>query len=383
VQWSVACFVSLSVSVYDHDHDHDNARWTGLLEMTDTQAKSHSPSYWVAGATGFLGSHLVSGLRARGCSVKAVSRRGGQVHGIDVQAVDILDSEAVEQSARGSEGAFLVTGKVSRDRGAAEELHRLHVLGTQRALEGLRRAGCRRVVVASTSGTIAVGTDPDCIHDEGGSASLELIAAWPYYRSKLYAERVALEANHPPDFEVVIVNPSLLLGPGDSRESSTGDVRRFLERSLPAVPAGGLAFVDVRDAAEGMILAMERGRAGERYLLNAKNLSIAAFFGRLERLTGVPAPRLRMPRSRPLALGLNRLFSGAVRAIGGEPPVDEVSVEMGQYFWYCSADKAERELGWQARDPGETLRDTVKDLIDRKAAFPRRTHQSATAEPGR
>jgi dihydroflavonol-4-reductase len=236
-------------------------------------------------------------------------------------------------------------------------------------------------VVASTSGTLAVSRDADSIADESSRAPLELIARWPYYRTKLYAERAALDANRPGELEVVVVNPSLLLGPGDLRESSTGDVRLFLERSIPAVPAGGMAFVDARDAALGMLQAFERGRAGERYLLNAKNLTIAAFFQRLERISGVKAPLLRMPASRPVALGLNQLFSKAVEAIGGRAPVDAVSVEMAQYFWYCSAEKAERELGFVARDPGETLRDTVADMVRRKVvAVSRGSHLGAFAE---
>ncbi|HYQ27827.1 MAG TPA: NAD-dependent epimerase/dehydratase family protein, partial [Polyangiaceae bacterium] len=300
------------------------------------------------------------------------SRSGGEVEGQRVHAIDVLDSAAVAESARGCDGAFLATGKVSRDRDAGEELHRAHVLGSRSALSGLRSAGVPRVVVASTSGTVAVSTDASHIADESAHVPLELVAMWPYYRTKLYAEREALEANRP-EFEVVLVNPSLLLGPGDLRESSTGDVRRFLERSIPAVPAGGIAFVDVRDAAQGMWLAFERGRAGERYILNAKNMTVAAFFQRLERIAGVKAPALRMPRSRPLAIGVNRVFSKALRAIGGRPPVDEVSVEMAQYYWYCSSSKAERELGFSARDPGETLRETVADLIERKVVFPKRT----------
>lgn len=326
--------------------------------------------YWVGGATGFLGSHLVRALCERGDDVVAVSRSGGQVGDVAVAAVDVLDAAAVEASARGCEGAFLATGKVSRDRDDAEELHRLHVLGTRSALAGLRAAGVRRVVVASTSGTVAVGRDPDRIADESAEAPMDVIATWPYYRTKLYGEREAMAANDPPDFEVVVVNPSLLLGPGDTRESSTGDVRRFLERGVPAIPAGGIAFVDARDAAAGMIAALEKGEAGERYLLNAKNMTLAAFFQRLERISGVKAPRLRLPASAALAVGANRLFSRAVRAIGGTPPVDEMSVEMGQVFWYCTSDKAERELGWSARDPGETLRDTINDLTARGVAFP-------------
>ncbi len=333
----------------------------------------HAPKrLWVGGATGFLGSHLVRTLADQGHCLVLASRAGGDVQGLPVQAVDVLDAAAVEESARGCEGAFLATGKVSRDRAAGEELHRAHVLGTRHALAGLRAAGVRRVVVASTSGTLAVSSDARAVADESGRAPLELVAMWPYYRTKLYAEREALELNAL-GFEVVLVNPSLLLGPGDTRESSTGDVRRFLERAIPAIPGGGIAFVDVRDAAQGMWLAYERGRAGERYILNAKNMTLAAFFQRLERITGVKAPALRMPRSRPLAIGVNRLFSRALRAIGGEPPVDEISVEMAQYFWYCSAAKAERELGFLARDPGETLRETVADLVARKVVFPKQS----------
>ena len=330
--------------------------------------------FWVAGATGFLGSHLVKVLAERGHQVVAVSKSGGP----GVASVDVLEEDAVAESARGADGAFLVTGRVSRDRDDAELLHRDNVLGTERALRALRAAGIKRVVVASTSGTLAVSRDAEQIADESCRAPLELIAKWPYYRTKLYAERAALDANKAGEFEVVVVNPSLLLGPGDLRESSTGDVRLFLERSIPATPAGGMAFVDARDAALGLLQAFERGRPGERYLLNAKNMTIAAFFQRLERISGVKAPLLRMPSSRPVALGLNQLFTKAVEAIGGRVPVDAVSVEMSQYFWYCSAEKAERELGFVARDPGETLRDTIDDLVKRKVvAVSRGSHLGA------
>lgn len=320
--------------------------------------------YWVGGATGFLGSHLVKLLLARGHEVVGVSRSGGSIGSLELQAVDVLDPEQVRASASGCDGAFLATGLVTRDRDAAEELHRLHVVGTRHALQGLRAAGVRRTVVASTSGTIAVGKDPKRIFDERDDPPLEIISSWPYYRSKLFGESEAFEANSS-DFEVVIVNPSLLLGPGDLRESSTGDVRRFLDRSIPAIPSGGMAFVDVRDAALGMWLGFERGQPGERYLLNAKNLTIAAFLQRLSRLTGVKPPLLRLPKHREFALQLNQVFNKAVRAVGGEPPIDEISVEMSQYFWYCDSAKAQEDLGWQPRDPGETLRDTVFDLVER------------------
>jgi dihydroflavonol-4-reductase len=340
---------------------------------------------WVAGATGFLGSHLVRRLLQRGHEVVAVSRTGGQVDGHPVTALDVLDPQRVAESAAACDGAFLATGRVSRNPDDAAELHRLHVTGTSRCLEGLERAGVKRVVYASTSGTVAVSTDPERIADESDEAPLELIAPWPYYRTKLFGERVALDT-HRSGFEVVVVNPSLLLGPGDLRESSTGDVRRFLERAIPAVPAGGMAFVDVRDAAEGMWLAFERGRGGQRYLLNAANLTVAAFFQRLSRITNIPAPLLRLPKNRALALGAHQLYEKALRAIGGTPVVDETSVAMAQCFWYCDSSRAERELDWTPRDPGETLRDTVFDLVERRVAMPpslaqwSRTRESAAAE---
>jgi dihydroflavonol-4-reductase len=326
--------------------------------------------YVVLGATGFLGSHVVRELREDGHEIVAASRGGGAVHGFPVERVDILDRERVREIARGSDGAFLTAGKVSRDPADSEALHRDNVQGTRAALAGLREAGIGRVVYASTSGTIAISRAPEIL-DESAPAPVEFIARFPYYRSKYHAELEALEANAPPDFEVVIVNPSLLLGPGDLRGSSTGDVRKFLEGELLASPRGGLAFVDVRDAARAMISAFEKGRAGERYLVSAANLSVSAFLDRLERITGVPGPRLSLPRSRTLAVEATRLFASAMKAVGGESPVDPVTVEMGQLHWYCDATKAITELGFAPRDPAETLRDTVSDLVSRGVAFPR------------
>jgi dihydroflavonol-4-reductase len=328
------------------------------------------PMVWVGGATGFVGSHVTRDLLERGDDVVAVSKGGGRVHGIEVAPVDVCDPEAVRESAKGCSGAILATGKVSRDPDDAAELHRLHVIGTRSALQGLRAAGVKRVVCVSTSGTFAVGTDPKAVYDESREAPLEIIGTLPYYRSKHYGELEALEANEAPEFEVVVVNPSLVLGPGDTRGSSTEDVRRFLEGGIPAVPAGGIAFVDVRDVALGIITALDRGRAGERYLLSAQNLTLSAFFQRLERLTGIAGPRLRLPKQPELAALADGLFRRAVQRLGGEPPVDRTSVLMGQYYWYCDPSKAIRELGFSPRSPADTLRDTVQDLFGSGGCIP-------------
>ena len=319
-------------------------------------------TYWVGGATGFLGQALVHRLRAAGHRVVGISRSGGKVGDVEVQALDVCDPERVTASARGCDGAFYALGKVSRDPEDAGALHKANLETTQTALPALREAGVPRVVYASTSGTIAVGTDPQRRYSEDDPTPHAIISRWPYYRTKLYAERFALEQNGD-DFQVVVVNPSLLLGPGDSRGSSNQDVRRLLSGSLPALPAGGLALVDVRDAAEAMILAFEKGRAGQRYLISAANLSCSEFFGRLGRLAEVDVPKLVLPRRREAALAGHWLYKQTVGLLGIRPAVDSASVDMGSHFWYCDTSRAERELGFEPRDPQETLRETVEDLM--------------------
>jgi nucleoside-diphosphate-sugar epimerase len=213
--------------------------------------------------------------------------------------------------------------------------------------------------MASTSGTIAVTEDGEATPDETWPTPLPNIARWPYYASKVYQETVARQecAGGP---ELVILNPSLLLGPGDERLSSTEDVLKFLAREIPAVPPGGLNFVDVRDVAPAFVEAMARGLAGERYLIGGPNWDFAKFFARLERLTKVAAPRLHPPGA-VIEWG-TRAVDSLYRHWGKAPPVDRVSVEMSCYFWYLDASKAERELGFRSRDPGDTLYETVAFL---------------------
>ncbi len=315
----------------------------------------------VTGATGFLGEHLSAALEAQSHEVVRFSRaRGG----------DVLDAAAVRAAAASCAGAFHCAGMVSRKPADAEELYRVHVEGTKNVVDACAAAGVRRVVVASTSGTVAVSEDPDHVATEDDPAPIGLIGRWPYYRAKLFAEQAVLARSRSgPPIEVVCVNPSLLLGPGDRRGSSTGDVRTFLEGRVLAVPAGGLSFVDVRDAAEAMILAMEHGRAGERYLLGACNWTLREFLGRLSRLSGVRAPWVPMPRVRDVARGAAWLERFAMR-VGLPSPVDPVAAEMAQYFWYVDASRARRELGFRARDPQGTLQDTIDDLRARGVVWP-------------
>ena len=228
----------------------------------------------VTGGTGFLGRHLLTLLVRRGEKVRVLSRVATpelDELGVEVCTGSLLDSEAVGRALKGVKRVYHLAGLVSRDPASATEMYRLHVDGTRLLLELARAAKVERVVVASTSGTIAVSRDPEEFSTEESPWRYELVRNWPYYLSKIYQEKLALDAEGP---EVVLINPSLLLGPGDSRLSSTGDVLKFLKREVPVVPSGGLNFVDARDAAAGAILAMEQGKAGQRYLLGGANWSM-------------------------------------------------------------------------------------------------------------
>jgi len=320
----------------------------------------------VTGGTGFLGTHLLGVLQERGATSLRILISGGSSaaavlrrRGIEVVEGSVTSPEAVEAAVSGVERIYHLAGRVSRNPDDARLLHEVHVEGTRLLCQAARRAGVGRIVLASTSGTMAISEDGKTIPDETSPTPLPLIARWPYYASKLYQERVAQQecAGGP---ELVILNPSLLLGPGDSRLSSTEDVLKFMGRDVPAIPPGGLNFVDVRDVAPVFAEAMKRGRSGERYLLGGYNWTFEKFFERLERLTKVKGPRLRAPGK--LFQRGAQVLDAVYRQWEKSPPVDRVSVEMAHCFWYLDASKARRELSFSARDPGETLYDTVAYL---------------------
>jgi len=319
--------------------------------------------FLVTGSTGFLGRHLVKSLVDHGHTVVEFAFETGG---------NVLDRACVDRAlADGTfDGVFHCAGRVSRRPEDAEMLHELHVTGTKNVLDACIAKGVKRVVVASTSGVVAVSDDPDHVATEDDEAPIGLINRWPYYRSKLFAEKAAFERHGQNDLEVVCVNPTILFGPGDVNGSSTEDIRLFLERKIPAIPPGGLSYVDARDAAEGMRLAMEKGVGGRRYLLGACNMTFREFFARLERVSGVRGPIVPMPRAPELSRTGAGILERLAGRIGVPLPVDPVSLDMSNFYWYLDASLAESELGWSPRDPTETLADTVKDLELRGIVWP-------------
>src|SRR2546425_6962917 len=323
--------------------------------------KKVPPTILVTGGTGFLGSHLVRQLVESGAKdirVMATSIPEWLTDlGVDTLEGSVTNADDVARALEDISEIYHLAGKVSRERDDAREMYKLHVEGTRILCDAAKKAGVKTIVLSSSSGTIAVTEKGDVVPDETYPPPLDIIARWPYYASKAYQEMAALERFNGKGLRLVIMNPSLLLGPGDERLSSTKVILDFMARKITAVPNGGLSFVDARDAAKAFRTAMKKGRHGERCLLGAANWTFERFFGRLERLTKISAPKLALP-SKLMVTG-SRVVDSLFKQWNFASPVEPGAIEMAQYFWYLNCNKAARELSFKPRDPGETLHDTV------------------------
>lgn len=324
-------------------------------------------SILVTGSTGFLGKHLVEQLRRAEPDARLrLLSRGPTPWGNDPQIEvfhgDITSPDDVFKAAEGVDEIYHLAGVVSRDPKDTSLLYRTHVEGTRNICEAARKSARACVVVVSSSGTIAVSRDP-VVHDENAGYKHEVVGEWPYYLSKIFAEKLALEYARDLRVPIAVVNPSLVLGPGDDRNSSTRDVALFLEGQIPAIPRGGLNFVDARDVAAGLISAMRQGKPGERYLLGGPNWTFRQLIETVARISGRRPPKLQP--SLKFSLVSARLLRRLYPLVGRRFRLDDDSIKMGSLFWYCDSSKARAELGFAARDPEETLRDTVDDLRSR------------------
>jgi dihydroflavonol-4-reductase len=329
----------------------------------------------LTGASGFLGRHTVVALVRAGHTVACISRRGTVPQlpaDLDASAAtgisaDVLDTAALVEAFAGADVIVHGAGMVSNRSRDAKKVFDLHVVGTKNAMAAAREVGAKRFVLVSTSGTVAVGPDPDVLFTEDSPRPIETVTRWPYYRTKLFAEEEAFKAADD-DLPVVSVNPSLLLGPDDDENgASTHSVRTFIEDGMPIAPPGGLAFVDVRDAADGIVAAITRGRPGHRYLLNGCNITFYEFFRKVSRLCDQDAPMGTMPRGVHKAISwIPGVKKGSKLSFGFGPRVSENELDLSSHYWYCAWDKAADELGFTPRDPSATISDTVHDLLHRK-----------------
>jgi dihydroflavonol-4-reductase len=321
----------------------------------------------ITGATGFLGKHVVEQLKQRGEGPLRLLCRGTSAWendpGVQIVRGDITSAEDVDRAVAGSRAVYHLAGIVSRDPKDNIRMYRTHVDGTRNVCEAALKHQPERVVVASSSGTIAVSREP-VIHDETSGYKHEVVGRWAYYLSKIYAEKLALEFFQRDKLPVVVVSPALLLGPGDDRMSSTGDLALFLEGQILSMPLGGMSFVDARDCAAGVIGAMDRGRLGERYLLGGENWTFRRIVNQVAQIARIKPPIMEVgvKTSLWMAPALRRLMP----IVGRKFELDDATIEMSAMFWYCDSSKAARELGFSTRDPLETLRETVADLRARR-----------------
>lgn len=318
----------------------------------------------VTGGTGFLGTHLVPRLVAEGHEVRLIARSkpsGPAFAKTEVRQGDLKDRDAVRRALEGVDAVYHLAGLVSFQNKDARRMYELHVDCTREFLRDVREAGVKRVILGSTSGTIAVSKE-DRVGTEEDDYPITTVARWPYYLSKIYEEKLALEYCRKHAIPLVVLNPSLLMGPGDDRLSSTWTVVKFLNREIPSMPGGGISFVDARDAATAFAQALTRGEVYGRHLMGV-NMAMSDFFDRLQRLTGVPAPRMKLPREVNIWGG--KLLEQVAKLRGVASRLDPQEVEIGEHFFYLEPAKAERELGFKARDVHETLLDTVQYIYSK------------------
>ncbi len=301
----------------------------------------------VTGGTGFVGANLVRVLLARDYQVRCLVRKGANMlalEGLPVELAygDILDKPSIEAALAGCGGLFHPAGLYSLTRAQARAIYKTNVDGTRNVLDAALRAGVGKVVFTSTTATRGPSLNGRP-NDESSEPRPQDLHS-PYRHSKYQAEQVALEYCQR-GLLVVVVNPSVPIGPWDVRPTPTGMMLvRFLNGPFPAYLDYGLNLVDVQDVALGHVLAMEKGEAGQRYILANRNVTLRETLAMLGRIAGKQPPRWQAPKWLALWAAYAEEYLYA-RPFHKEPriPVDGVR-ETGQRMHFTSA-KAVRELG--------------------------------------
>jgi dihydroflavonol-4-reductase len=320
----------------------------------------------VTGATGFIGSHVARKLVQRGESVRILLRKTSKtlnIEDIDAERVygDILDVDSIRKALKGCDTVYHTAGLVSFRKSDYKRLEDINVKGTVNVLSAALEAGVKKVVY--TSSVAAIGVNPDGgIANEDTPFTLEHMGI-QYLNTKYRAEQEALRL-YRQGLPLVIVNPSVVIGPGDVYLSSCGFIVWYCKKKFPGYMDGGINLVDVEDVAEGHILAAQKGRLGERYILGNKNLSIKEVFEILEKVTGIPAPRIKIPYFVALAAAFF-----VERILGISLPnyssMDVDSVRASRFYWYFDSSKAVRELGFPQTPVEQSIEKTVRWLKDK------------------
>ena len=319
-------------------------------------------AWLVTGASGFLGRHLLDQIQISGHSrTIALVRSTEEWRAMDwtrrLSGVDTVTGSVTEPAGwagdsklDGLAGIFHLAALVRHCRRDAADVYRINVSGTAAMVRLAAERGCRLVFV-STSGTVACFRDPAGSADEESDFCEAEVSGWPYYHSKIQAEREARRLAAELGVPLVILRPPVLLGPGDHRFRSTSHISRFLRGQLPFLIRGGMHFADVRDAARALWRAMIREPARPVYHLPGTISSVEEFFGLTAEVAGRRPPRLVLPY-RP-AWWLARI-SAPLRVLP-----DPVIIEMAAHYWGMRSRYAEADLEYRSRPGRETVADTV------------------------
>jgi dihydroflavonol-4-reductase len=315
---------------------------------------------FVTGGTGFVGGHLVRALLERGFEVSCLVREGSprrNLEGLPVRVVvgDLRDTSDLAPVLRGVEMLFHCAADYRLYVPDPGSMYASNVEGTERILAAASEAGVERVVYTSTVGALGHGADGSPADERTPAKLADMVGH--YKRSKFLAERVA-ERWVSRGLPVVLVHPSAPVGEADLKPTATGRmILDFLEGRMSAYVDTGLNLVDVRDVAEGHLLAAERGRPGERYILGHRNMSLKAILETLSSITGGPGPRFRVPHWIPMAVAA--VDTCRARVFRGEPRVALDAVRLSRHHMYFDAGKAVRELGLPQTPVEEALRRAV------------------------
>ncbi len=323
---------------------------------------------FVTGASGFVGSNLVHELVGQGHRVRALLRPGADLRGLqdaDYEAVtgDITEkSDVLAEKMRGCDWCFHVAASYALWLPDYRPMFEANVLGTQKVLRGALKAGCSRIIYTSTVGCIGLpkpSPEGRIVPTDESSPVAETQMTNPYKLSKWQAEVAARDLARE-GAPVVIVNPTAPVGPRDVKPTPTGQmVLDFRNRQMPAFLDTGLNFVHVRDVARGHILAAEKGRVGERYILGHQsgNLTMKEALELLSQITGLPAPKFRVPHS--VALVAAHVNEAVSRVTGKPPKAPLAGVRMAAYKMWFNPAKAIRELGLPQTTPANAFSDAI------------------------
>lgn len=301
---------------------------------------------FVTGASGFIGANLVRLLLQQGYAVRSLVRptsRLDNLQGLDIEVVvgDLNDSYLFEL-IEGCQVLFHVAAHYSLWQKDKELLYKNNVLGTRNVLAAARRAKIERTVYTSSVAAIGVGVSSTVVDETYQSPLKKLVG--DYKKSKFLAEQEAMRAVTLGQ-DVVIVNPTAPVGAWDIKPTPTGDIIvRFLRRQMPVYVDTGLNIIDVRDVAWGHLLALERGKSGDRYILGNQNLTLKELLDLLQEVTGLPAPRQTIPIWLPLTIAW--VDEKILAPLGKQPSIPLDGVRMSQKKMYYDASKAIKKIGF-------------------------------------